>query len=42
MEINNLEKSFGGLSALLDFNFQIAEGELVGLMAQTARARLRF
>ena len=25
MEINNLDKSFGGLSALLDFNFQIAE-----------------
>lgn len=32
MEINNLDKSFGGLSALLDFNFQIAEGELVGLI----------
>lgn len=32
MEINNLDKSFGGLSALLDFNFQIAENELVGLI----------
>lgn len=32
MEIKNLDKSFGGLSALLDFNFQIAEGELVGLI----------
>lgn len=32
MEINNLDKSFGGLSALLGFNFQIAEGELVGLI----------
>ncbi len=32
MEINNLDKSFGGLNALLDFNFQIAENELVGLI----------
>ena len=32
MEINNLDKSFGGLSALLDFTFQIAENELVGLI----------
>ena len=32
MEINNLDKSFGGLSALLDFNFRIAENELVGLI----------
>ncbi|MDD2553607.1 MAG: ABC transporter ATP-binding protein [Desulfotomaculaceae bacterium] len=32
MEISNLDKSFGGLSAVQDFNFQIAENELVGLI----------
>lgn len=32
MEISKLDKSFGGLTALLDFNFQIAEKELVGLI----------
>ncbi len=32
MEITNLNKSFGGLSAVLDFNFQIDKHELVGLI----------
>lgn len=32
MEINNLEKSFGGLSAVLNFNFHLEENELVGLI----------
>lgn len=32
MEIQNLHKSFGGLSAVLDFNFRIEKNELVGLI----------
>lgn len=32
MEISKLEKSFGGLNAVQDFNFHIAENELVGLI----------
>lgn len=32
LEINNLEKSFGGLSAVLNFNFRIEQRELVGLI----------
>ncbi|HWQ75353.1 MAG TPA: ABC transporter ATP-binding protein [Syntrophomonas sp.] len=32
MEIQNLHKSFGGLSAVLDFNFRIEKSELVGLI----------
>lgn len=32
LEINNLNKSFGGLSAVLDFNFKIEKDELVGLI----------
>lgn len=32
MEITNLHKSFGGLSAVLNFNFQLEQGELVGLI----------
>lgn len=32
MEISKLDKSFGGLSAVQDFNFQIDENELVGLI----------
>ncbi|HHV76635.1 MAG TPA: ABC transporter ATP-binding protein [Syntrophothermus lipocalidus] len=32
LEVKNLYKSFGGLSALVDFNMMIEEGELVGLI----------
>ncbi len=32
LEVKNLYKSFGGLSALVDFNMMIEEGELVGLL----------
>jgi len=32
MEINKLHKAFGGLSAVLNFNFQLEKGELVGLI----------
>lgn len=32
MEINSLHKSFGGLSAVLNFNFRLEQGELVGLI----------
>ncbi|MGI5912144.1 MAG: ABC transporter ATP-binding protein [Syntrophomonadaceae bacterium] len=32
LQINNLSKSFGGLSAVLNFNFNIQEQELVGLI----------
>ncbi len=32
MEIKNLHKSFGGLSAVLNFNFHLEPGELVGLI----------
>lgn len=32
MEINKLHKSFGGLSAVLNFNFYLEKGELVGLI----------
>ena len=32
MEIKKLEKSFGGLSAVLDFNFHLEQNELVGLI----------
>ncbi|NSW83833.1 MAG: ABC transporter ATP-binding protein [Syntrophothermus sp.] len=32
LEVKNLYKSFGGLSALVDFNMMIEQGELVGLI----------
>ncbi|ABI69840.1 ABC transporter ATP-binding protein [Syntrophomonas wolfei] len=32
LQINNLYKSFGGLSAVLDFNFHLEDGELLGLI----------
>ncbi|HNX28195.1 MAG TPA: ABC transporter ATP-binding protein [Syntrophomonadaceae bacterium] len=32
MEINNLDKSFGGLSAVLNFNFCLEQNELIGLI----------
>ncbi|NLB19014.1 MAG: ABC transporter ATP-binding protein [Syntrophomonadaceae bacterium] len=32
IEIKNLDKSFGGLSAVLNFNFELNENELVGLI----------
>ena len=32
MEIKNLNKSFGGLSAVLNFNFRLDQDELVGLI----------
>lgn len=32
LQINSLSKSFGGLSAVLDFNFQLEKDELVGLI----------
>lgn len=32
LEINNLYKSFGGLSAVLDVNFHLMEQELIGLI----------
>ncbi|HPF21209.1 MAG TPA: ABC transporter ATP-binding protein [Syntrophomonas sp.] len=32
LEINNLNKAFGGLSAVLNFNFHMEKGELVGLI----------
>lgn len=32
MEITNLNKSFGGLSAVLDFEFRLDQNELVGLI----------
>lgn len=32
LEINGLDKSFGGLSAVLNFNFYLQKGELVGLI----------
>lgn len=32
LRINNLHKSFGGLTAVLDFNFELGENELVGLI----------
>lgn len=32
LDISKLYKSFGGLSAVMDFNFQMAEHELVGLI----------
>ncbi|MDD3364909.1 MAG: ATP-binding cassette domain-containing protein, partial [Syntrophomonas sp.] len=32
MEINKLHKSFGGLSAVLNLNFYLEKGELVGLI----------
>jgi branched-chain amino acid transport system ATP-binding protein len=32
LEINNLDKSFGGLTAVLDFNFFLDNKELVGLI----------
>lgn len=32
MEIKNLHKSFGGLSAVLNFNFNLEKNELVGLI----------
>lgn len=32
LQINNLSKSFGGLSAVLDFNFQMDQNELIGLI----------
>lgn len=32
IDIQNLNKSFGGLSAVLDFNFHLDKGELVGLI----------
>lgn len=32
LEINNLNKSFGGLSAVLNFNFRLEKKELVGLI----------
>lgn len=32
MEINGLHKSFGGLSAVLNFNFRLENNELVGLI----------
>lgn len=32
LEINSLHKSFGGLSAVLNFNFKIENNELVGLI----------
>ena len=32
MEIKNLNKSFGGLSAVIDFDFRLEQNELVGLI----------
>lgn len=32
MEIRNLDKSFGGLSAVLNFNFRLDQKELIGLI----------
>ena len=32
MEIKGLHKSFGGLSAVLNFNFKLEKNELVGLI----------
>lgn len=32
LRINNLSKAFGGLSAVLDFNFQMDQNELIGLI----------
>ncbi len=32
LRINNLSKAFGGLSAVLDFNFQMNQNELIGLI----------
>lgn len=32
LKINNLNKSFGGLSAVLNFNFELKEKELIGLI----------
>jgi len=34
-----LTKHFGGLVAVSDMSFEIAEGEIVGLIAPTGRAR---
>ncbi|MEN6350903.1 MAG: ABC transporter ATP-binding protein [Syntrophomonas sp.] len=32
LQISNLNKSFGGLSAVLDFNFKLDQNELIGLI----------
>jgi branched-chain amino acid transport system ATP-binding protein len=32
LEIKNLYKSFGGLGAVINFNFTIQSGELIGLI----------
>ena len=32
LQINNLSKSFGGLSAVLNFDFNVGKQELVGLI----------
>ena len=42
LKAQHLGIQFGGLKAVDDFNMEIGESELIGLIGPTARARRRF
>lgn len=41
IEINGIYKNFGAKQALRDVSFNVAEGEIMGFLGRTARARRR-
>lgn len=41
LELHNISKSFGALTALRNLSFHIGEGEVVGLLETTAPASRR-
>lgn len=41
LEVKNLGISFGGLRAVDDFHLEIEQGQLYGLIGQTAQAKPR-
>ena len=42
LELKGVNKSFGGVQAVKDMSFVIEKGELTGLSAPTAQARLQY
>lgn len=42
LEVKNLSKHFGGLTAVGDVSMKLHKGELIGLIGPTVRVRQRF
>ena len=42
LRLTNVGKSYGGVSAVRNFSFEVEEGEVVGLMGANSASKARY